>query len=81
LKKDRHPGGRRRIILDGVGFVNELGYLVETELFGAFARDKEHGVNDVALAAAVGADDGGKTLVKGTNLFDTGVAFKVLQFL
>ena len=61
--------------------MNELGHLVETELFGAFAKDKEHGVNDVAFAAAVGADDGGKTLVKGTNLFHSGVAFKVLEFL
>ena len=39
-------------------------HLVQTELFGAFAKDKEHGVNYVGLAAAVGTDDGGESLPK-----------------
>jgi hypothetical protein len=46
--------------------VNENADLLGPNLLGAIPEDEEHGVNDVALAAAVRADDRRKTFVERT---------------
>jgi hypothetical protein len=63
-REDR-AGGAARQAGDSAA-QREMGqaHLVQTELFGTFAKDKEHGVNDVGLAAAVGTDDRGESLPK-----------------
>ena len=42
--------------------VDELGDLVQAELLGALAEDEEHRIDDVGLAASVGANHGGERL-------------------
>jgi hypothetical protein len=61
--------------------MDQFADFVETKFLGAFAKDKQHGVNDVGLSRSIGPDDSTKALVKGTNLFDTSITFKVLEFL
>jgi len=46
--------------------VNENADLLWPNLLGAIPEDEEHGVNDVALAAAVRADDRRETFVERT---------------
>jgi hypothetical protein len=46
--------------------VNENADLLGPNLLSAIPEDEEHGINDVALAAAVRADDRRKTFVERT---------------
>ena len=52
----------------------------ETEFLGAFAKDKEHGVNDVGFSRSVGSHDGGEAFVEGADCFDSSVGFEVFEY-
>ena len=81
VEVDGNPRVLERIVLEGVGGVDELGHLVEPELLGALAKDEEHGVDDVGLAGSVGTDDGGEAFVERSDLPHSGVRLEVLQDL
>jgi hypothetical protein len=63
----------------GRTLVDELAHLVQSELLGSLAKDKEHGINDIRFATSVWADDTGKAFVKGTDLLESSIAFKVFE--
>ena len=60
LEVHRHARHLQVAVVRGV--VDQLRHLVQAQLLGALAKHKEHRVDDVALAAAVGSNHGGEAL-------------------
>lgn len=60
--------------------MDQFGNLVQAEFFGTFAKDEEHGVDDVGFPGSVGSDDGGEAFVEWSDGFDSRVGFEVFEF-
>lgn len=60
LEVHRHARHLQVAVVRGV--VDQLRHLVQAQLLGALAKHKQHGVDDVGLAGAVGAHHGGEAL-------------------
>lgn len=60
LEVHGHPRHLQVLVVCGV--VDELRHLVQAQLLGALAKHEQHGVDDVGLAAAIGAHHGGEAL-------------------
>lgn len=61
------------------GFVDEGGEAVLAQFGGLEAEDEEHGIDDIGLAVAVGADDAGEVRVEGTQHVPAVVGLEVLE--
>ena len=72
--------GSRRNMGVGSRVVNELSELGDTDLTGFLPEDEEHGIDDIGLAATVGADDSRECLVEGADAVLTSVGFEVFDF-
>lgn len=61
------------------GFVYEGGEAVLAQFGGLEAEDEEHGIDDVGLAVAVGADHAGEVRVEGAEDVPAVVGLEVLE--